>query len=324
MKRTLMLILFFVTLYSQAQLRTNISVDNSYFNQQPPEDIALLFVPDIISNEFGNRDMAISPNGDEIFYTFQYRNLISMIMYSKKVNGKWSTPEVASFSGIYSDLEPAFSSDGTTLYFVSNRTLTKEGRPKDYDIWFVTKTNGEWVHPQNIGEPVNSEKDEFYPSVTKHGDIYFTRAVEGREEDIMYCKFLNGKYETAEPLPDAINSVADEFNAFIDPDEQFIIFSVYGRKDDNGGGDLYISRKNEKGVWMLASNPGTIINSKALDYCPYITPDKKYFFFTSNRHVIKIPFDKQQNVKSVESILHSTMNGYDNIYWTDAKAILNK
>ncbi len=51
------------------------------------------------------------------------------------------------------------------------------------DIWFVTKTNGEWLQPQNMGEPVYSEKDGFYPSVTKHGDIYFTRAVEGREED---------------------------------------------------------------------------------------------------------------------------------------------
>ena len=56
----------------------------------------------------------------------------------------------------------------------------------------------------------------------------------------------------------------DEFNAFIDLNDKFIIFSVYGRKDDNGGGDLYISRKNENGEWMKATNPGITINSKAL------------------------------------------------------------
>jgi len=44
--------------------------------------------------------------------------------------------------------------------------------------------------------------------------------------------------------------------------EKFIIFSVYGRKDDNGGGDLYVNRKNENGEWMKA-NPGITINSKA-------------------------------------------------------------
>jgi hypothetical protein len=324
MKKTMMLIFFFAALCSLAQETKNISFNNLYFNQQPPPDTPVLFAPGIISNEFGNRDMAISPKGDEMFYTFQHRSLISVIMHTKKVNGKWGAPEIASFSGLYSDLEPAFSSDGTKLYFVSNRTLNNKGNPKDYDIWFVTKTNEEWNLPQNIGEPVNSEKDEFYPSVTKHGDIYFTRAVEGREEDILYCKFLNSKYEAAEALPDAVNSAVDEFNAFIDPDERFIIFSVYGRKDDNGGGDLYISRKNEKDEWMQAVNLGATINSKALDYCPYVTPDKKYFFFTSNRQAIKIPFDKKQNIKSLESILHSPLNGYDNIYWMKASEIFQK
>ncbi|HEY6976323.1 MAG TPA: hypothetical protein VH396_08535 [Chitinophagaceae bacterium] len=321
MKKILVAMLVYIPFSLQAQTK-KISYENSYFNQAPPTDTKL-FSPGIISNEFGNRDMAISPKGNEIFYTIQYaRGLISVIMYTKKINGKWSMPEVAPFSGIYNDLEPAFSPEGTKLFFVSNRTLNVEDKTKDYDIWFVVKENGEWVQPKNIGAPVNSEKDEFYPSVTRNGYIYFTRAVEGREEDILFCKFLDGKYEAAEALPDAINSVNDEFNAFVDPDDQFIIFSVYGRKDDNGGGDLYISRKNERGEWMQAVNPGPAINSKALDYCPYITPDKKYFFFTSNRHAIKIPFEKKQNIKSLESILHSPLNGYDNIYWIKASAIL--
>jgi len=322
MKKVLVAMFIYIPFSLQAQTK-KISYENSYFNQQPPIDTAKLFSPGVISNEFGNRDMAISRDGNEIFYTMQHvRGLISVVMYTKKTNGNWSIPEVASFGGIYNDLEPAFSPDGTKLFFVSNRTLNNEPKTKDYDIWFVTKSNGEWVQPQNIGAPVNSEKDEFYPSITRNGDIYFTRAVEGREEDILFCKFLNGKYEAAEALPNAINSVNDEFNAFIDPDEQFIVFSIYGRKDDNGGGDLYISRKNERGEWLQAVNLGTTINSKALDYCPCITPDKKYFFFTSNRHTIKIPFDKKQNIKSLESILHSPLNGYDNIYWIETSAIL--
>lgn len=323
MKTILLSILFFVVINSHAQQSKNTSFNNSYFNQPLPADTPVVFAPNVISNELSNRDMAISPKGDELFYTIQYgRGLISVIMHSKKTNGKWSTPDVASFSGMYNDLEPAFSYDGTKLYFVSNRSLNNEHKTKDYDIWFVTKQNGEWVNQQNVGAPVNSEKDEFYPSLTKHGDIYFTRAVDAREEDILFCKFNNGKYEEVQALPDAINSVNDEFNAFIDPDEQFIIFSVYGRKDDNGGGDLYISKKNEKGEWMQAVNLNVPVNSKYLDYCPYITPDKKYFFFISNRHDIKLPFHKNQNIESLQTLLHSPLNGYDNIYWMNAEAIL--
>lgn len=267
--------------------------------------------------------MAISPAGNELFYTIQYyRGLISVIMHSKKTNGKWSKPEVASFSGVYGDLEPAFSADGTKLFFVSNRSLNEEGKTKDYDIWFVTKQNGEWANPQNAGGPVNSDKDEFYPSLTRHGDIYFTRGVDGREEDILFCKYSNGKYEEAVALPDAVNSVNDEFNAFIDPDEQFILFSVYGRKDDNGGGDLYISKKSEKGEWTQAVSLQLPVNSSALDYCPYITPDKKYFFFTSSRHAMKKTFAQKQNMASLEKLIHSPLNGYDNIYWMKAEKIL--
>src|SRR6476620_3347279 len=121
MKKVLVAIFIYIPFSLQAQTKKN-SNENSYFNQQPPTDTAKLFSPGVISNEFGNRDMAISPKGNEIFYTMQYaRGLISVIMHTKRINGHWSIPEVASFRGTYNDLEPAFSPDGTKLFFVSNR-----------------------------------------------------------------------------------------------------------------------------------------------------------------------------------------------------------
>jgi hypothetical protein len=298
-------------------------LNNAYFNQSLPENKIVMFAPNIISDEFGNRDMAISPKGDEIFYTMQYNyGMLSTILYSKKVNGKWSPPEVADFCGKHKDLEPAFSFDGTKLYFSSNRPLSDTGSEKDYDIWFVTKINGKWVNPINMKSPVNTDKDEYYASVTKSTNIYFTRAVEGREEDIMVCKFSDGKYNEAESLLDSINSTGDEFNAFVDPDETYIIFSGYKRKDGYGSGDLYISKKNEKGEWQQAKNLSTAINSTSLDYCPYITPDKKYFFFTSNRHNIKTPFKKAKTFKELKTIMNNPLNGADNIYWIKASEVL--
>ena len=315
--RLIFILCFLSPLFLHAQL------NNAYFNQSLPENKIVMFAPNIISDEFGNRDMAISPKGDEIFYTMQYNyGMLSTILYSKKVNGKWSPPEVADFCGKHKDLEPAFSFDGTKLYFSSNRPLSDTGSEKDYDIWFVTKINGKWVNPANMKSPVNTDKDEYYASVTKSNNIYFTRAVEGREEHIMVCKFTNGKYSEAESLPDSINSTGDEFNAFVDPDETYIIFSGYKRKDGYGSGDLCISKKNEKSEWQQAKNLGTAINSTGLDYCPYITPDKKYFFFTSNRHIIKTPFKKAKTIKELKTIMHSPLNGADNIYWIKASEVL--
>jgi hypothetical protein len=316
MRRYFIVILLFKTFTLSAQ-------NASYFNEQLPLDTPAIFAPGIVSDQFGNRDMAISPKGNELFYTLQYsRGLISVILYSQKINGKWTSPVVASFSGLYNDLEPVFTVDGNKLYFVSNRPLQQKGEKKDYDIWYVVKENGNWLSPINIGSPVNSDKDEFYPSVTKAGSIYFTRAVDGREEDIFESKFVDGKFLPAEALSDSVNSTFDEFNAFVDPDEKFIIFSSFGRKDDLGNGDLYMS-KNIQGIWSNAVHLPEPINSTALDYCPFISPDKKYFFFTSGRFNIHIPFEQKLNITTLHSLLQSPLNGYENIYWMKADKILN-
>jgi hypothetical protein len=314
---------FVLIFYLSIPLFIHAQESNLYFNQSFPKNKVSLFAPGIISDEFGNRDMAISPGEDEMFYTMQYNyGMISTIMYSKKINGKWTTPEITTFCGKYKDLEPSFSYDGNTLYFSSDRPLTDTGKEKDYDIWCVTKMNGKWMRPVNMQSPVNTDKDEFYASVAKSNNIYFTRAVDNREEDIMVCKFSNGKYNEAQSLPDSINSTGDEFNAFIDPDEMYIIFSGYKRKDGFGSGDLYISEKNKNGEWKQAKNLGSIINSSQLDYCPYITPNKKYFFFTSNRNNIQLPFEKAASIEQLKILMHSPLNGFDNVYWIEAEAIL--
>ena len=318
-------IFFLLLIVTTARAQQTKSLNNQYFNQPVPADSAVIFAEGIISDQFGNRDMAISPNGDEMFYTLQSSNgVVNAILYSKKINGKWTAPEVASFSGLYSDMEPAFSPDGNKLYFSSNRSLSGVGKRKDYDIWFVTKDHGAWVNAENIGAPVNSDKNEYYASVAKSGNIYFTRAVENRDEDIMICRFENNRYQSAESLPDEINSTADEFNAFVDPDEKFILFSVYGKADDIGGGDIYISKKDNNGKWLAAYNLGNKINSPALDYCPYITPNKNYFFFTSNRSNLKIPFEKRKTLQNLHTVLNATLNGSDNIYWMRANEIIGR
>src|SRR5450432_2145174 len=120
--------------------------NNDYLGQALPLDTPVIFARGIVSDRYGNRDMAISPDGNEMFYTFQFNGLqVNVIMYVERSQGKWLAPRVASFSGVYGDLEPAFSPDGTRLYFSSNRPVTDTGKARDnFDIWYVTKQNLQW------------------------------------------------------------------------------------------------------------------------------------------------------------------------------------
>ena len=290
-----------------------------------PPAVPALFGEVHINTEFRERDFALSPDGTEIFYTLQSpkANFQTIVYLKKDANGKWSQPEVASFSGKFTDLEPAFTVDGKKLLFVSNRPITGTGT-KDFDIWYVEKENNQWGVPKNLGLPVNSASNEFYPSVGASGNLYFTCHCNNSKsgEDIFVSVFTNGKFTDPVALEGGVNSAADEFNAFVSPDEQYIIFSSYGRKDDRGGGDLYMSKRNASGQWMPASNMA-VLNSDKLDYCPFVSFDGHILFFTSERHHLQTAFpDKPATYSQLIKDYSSVLNGGGNIYWVSLEEVL--
>ena len=69
--------------------------------------------------------------------------------------------------------------------------------------------------------------------------------------------------------------------SLIAPDESYMVFISFERPDGYGGGDLYISFREDDSTWTEARNLGEAINSEGLDYCPSISPDGTIFFFTT-------------------------------------------
>jgi Tol biopolymer transport system component len=311
MKLLSLIILVFVFQYSVAQESI----------QFIASDAPGIFAPGVVSDGFANRDMAISPDGNDLFYTIQwYFGIYSVILHSQKKNGQWSAPDTAWFSGRYNDMEPAFSPDGNRLFFSSNRPLKMSDSVKDYDIWYLQKKGNTWEDPVNLGDSINSRKDEFYPSLAKTGNLYFTRNNEDAGDDIFISGLKNGKYSRPQPLPETVNSKGDDFNAFIDPDEKYIIFSSYKRKDDLGRGDLYFAIC-KKGVWQPAVHFEHGINSTTLDYSPFVSPDHRYFFFTSKRQSIKFPFQKAKSAREIRKELSSCGNAFEDIYIMNFKVV---
>jgi len=130
----------------------------------------------------------------------------------------------------------------------------------------------------------------------------------------------NGKYGQPQPLPESVNSKGDDFNAFIDPDEKYIIFSSYKRKDDLGRGDLYFALR-KGGVWQPAVHFEYGINSTTLDYSPFVSPDHRYFFFTSKKQTVKFPFQKAKTATEIRKELNSPGNAFEDIYIMNFKVV---
>src|SRR5690606_40714124 len=68
-----------------------------YLGQEPPGLTPKLFAPGIVSTGFNERDVTISPEGDEIYFGLLTGKQIT-IMFTQLVNGSWTEPEVAPFA----------------------------------------------------------------------------------------------------------------------------------------------------------------------------------------------------------------------------------
>ncbi|MDX1774782.1 WD40 repeat protein [Oceanihabitans sediminis] len=275
-------------------------------------------------NQFINvRDFCISKDGNEAFFTVQSPNQeISQLAYIKKNKNGWSKPELLPFCDSYMYLEPFLSFDNNRLFFASNRPLNDSiNKKKDFDIWYVERRHKDeaWSKPKNLGKPINSELDEFYPSVSKNGNLYFTMVSPDGfgKDDIYYCEWKDDKYSNPILLGENINSAGYEFNAFISEKEDFIIYSKYKEKDGQGSGDLYISKKDTKGNWQKAVNLGTPVNTKYMEYCPFYDEQNQILYFTSKRN--NIHPRNFNTISEFNKYINESNNGLSKIYKTSLK-----
>ena len=262
-------------------------LEGDYLGQKIPGLEPERFAPGVVSTEKGELNSVFSTDGQEFYYSIQTGPMNWKIMVMKRMNNRWSKAVPASFSGQFSDVDMAISADGSKLFYSSTRPLEANGvTKKDFDIWMVERSGNDWSKPKNVGAPVNSNESEFYPSLSKDGIMYFqsVRPDSRGMKDIYLSRPVNGKYEKVDNIGAVINSNLSEGDAFIAPDERYMIFSV-DRPDGLGLGDLYISFKGQDGIWTAPKNMGDKINSKHHENCPTLSPDGKFLFFTRNNDI---------------------------------------
>jgi Tol biopolymer transport system component len=284
----------------------------------------ILFAEGVISTRDDEMDTSFSPDGKTVYFTRNHiGQRLGVILESHYQDGRWSAPEVASFSGRFTDYDPFISPDGSKLFFASNRPTSGSAK-KDFDIWFVEKDGQGWTAPKSVGAPVNSPQDEFYPTVAADGTLYFsaTRSDSHGRSDIYLSRWKDGQFATPENLGPGVNSPAQEVDSYVAADQSFIIFAGFGRPDDLGNGDLYISER-VNGQWLPARHLGAGVNSSAREYCPAASPDGKYFFFTSFRGFGDRVPDKPWTYRDFRAGMDSVLNGFGNIYQVDMAAVRN-
>lgn len=187
----------------------------------------------------------------------------------------------------YPEYGPVFNADNNVMLFTSCRPDTKGGGIDKYDgryfedIYISKKRDGEWMRPQNIGEPINTEGNDAVVAMSPDGQKVFIYRFENGNGDL-YVSNLNGeKFGVPERLPEPINSKYWEPSMSITPDENTIYFAS-NRPGGFGGTDIYMIKKLPNGEWAQPMNLGEPINSKYDEDSPLISADGKILYFSSN------------------------------------------
>ena len=136
--------------------------------------------------------------------------------------------------------------------------------------------------PTNLGDSINSEHGEYYPSITIDGKkLIFTRRIKS-DEDFYESTRLNNKWSKATPLAGMVNTNLNEGAQNISQDGEWIIFTGCNYPEGQGSCDLYISYKTPKG-WSEPSNLGPVINTDFWESSPSLSPDKRDLYFSSDQ-----------------------------------------
>ena len=250
----------------------------TYFGESFPGSKAESFLKGLVDEEHSVQNFCFSKDGSEFYFVRTTLDDDSAtIFFSKKVNDAWSKPTAVSFSGVYNDTDPFIDSTNNTMYFSSDRPRPGEKESWfDFNIWAAARKDSLWGTPYLI-DSLNSTEDEYYPSVSTDGTIYFASA---RKESMGYWdiySFENNSGVTKVDSP--ISSKYRDWDPYISPDNKFLLF-VSDRPDSGyGSGDIYVSKKTETG-WGTPVNLGDEINTNDYEYCPRISYDGKFLFFT--------------------------------------------
>jgi hypothetical protein len=260
--------------------------------QQP--ETAQVFAPGVISDAREQWRITFTPDGKTAYFTtsdfFFPITRQATIYVSHLEGGAWSTPQVAPFSGVYSDIDPFLSPDGQRLYFSSIRPVDGVLHG-DIDLWMVERTPDGWSEPIHLGPEVNSPgADELYPSASADGTLYFASGPlfpqPGRHFDIYSARREEDGFAPREPLGAGVNTQpvaggglqdAWEFNPEISVDGKTLLFTSL-RPGGYGLGDLYVSHL-EHGEWTAARNLGPLVNTGADEYHPTLSRDRQSLYF---------------------------------------------
>ncbi|MCB4799918.1 OmpA family protein [Neotamlana laminarinivorans] len=203
----------------------------------------------ILNTKNSEDQLTFSTDQKTVYYTRSNKeNSLEFKLYKavleKDSHGNWINEELLGINQNNVSIEnPYVSPEGDKLYFASNMPDSFGG----FDL-YVSKINpdGSLGTPKNLGNTINTEKNEKYPSLSIDGKyLYFSS--EGHQNiggyDLFVSKISNNNYREPRNLGNTINTVYDELAYFLAAKNKGYVSS--NRQGGRGSYDIYTAINTE-------------------------------------------------------------------------------
>lgn len=194
------------------------------------------------------------------------------------------------------EFRPVVAADGTTLFFGRNRGPEAGGE----DIYYSVMDRYGWQKAKNIGPPLSTDSHEIPLGVSVDGNtiLLFGNYPDGLDRgDIFYATRNEKCWSAVLAYPPPVNSDDFDSDAMLTADGRAMLFisdrpggtGEYHPKDAPfhgsyaGNTDIYVFVPNADGSGQLI-NLGETINTPFAEYSPFLHPDGKTLYFSSDGH----------------------------------------
>ncbi len=185
----------------------------------------------------------------------------------------------------FTEYNPVVSADESVLAFTAlrpNKGRTRSGDKFIEEIYVAYNKSGNWSEPKLV--PISSEYNVGTAGMSVDGQkmiVFIGGATD--PGNLFQVSKAGDTWSKTSILAPTINSERLETTSSLTPDGKIIYFAS-DRQGGKGGLDIWKIEMKKDGKWSNPINLGPEINTKDDEDAPFIHPDQKTLFFTSDGH----------------------------------------
>jgi len=311
----------------------NRSEYEQFINKMAPKDIAWVALQRLIEQDVKIKDwnnVKSTLMQYEPLFNYKGENQVTNLL--KTIDDKDRVVNIEKLKAINTPMDeyaPVPSIDNKKLYFCGKNRRDNFGGE---DIFESFNKSNNFTNTRPVGSLSTAYGNEAPLSISADGNTMVLWTNENGGDILTSYYQKDGTWSEPESMGEPLNTIYYEGDAMLSADGKTIIFvssrpggmnlytennmSYYG--DDNYPTDIYVCNRMEDGSWSAPINLGPEINTAYSERSPYLHPDGKTIYFSSEGHAGFGRLDVYKSEKlTSEGSVHS--NEDDWRYWSKCK-----